>query len=87
MILIIIPIHLKQILKYYQKQTATLFLPYIKEIYPDGIKYEKTVFKYRDILCDLYRLGHFDGVTTIVKILFNLIEPGKSFLVRKIFSN
>ena len=62
-----------------------IFAPSRNQIYPDGIKSEKTVFKYRDILCDLYRLGHFDGVTTIVKILFNLIEPSKVFFGEKDF--
>ncbi len=62
-----------------------IFAPSNNQVYPDGIKYEKTVFKYRDILCDLYRLGHFDGVTTIVKILFKLIEPSKVFFGEKDF--
>jgi len=62
-----------------------IFAPSRNQVYPDGIKSEKTVFKYRDILCDLYRLGHFDGVTTIVKILFNLIEPSKVFFGEKDF--
>ena len=60
-----------------------IFAPSRNQVYPDGLKSEKTVFKYRDILCDLYRLGHFDGVTTIVKILFNLIEPSKVFFGEK----
>ena len=62
-----------------------IFAPCRNQVYPDGIKSEKTVFKYRDILCDLCRLGHFDGVTTIVKILFNLIEPSKVFFGEKDF--
>ena len=62
-----------------------IFTPSIKEIYPRGINSEKTVFKYRDILCDLYRIGHFDGVTTIVEILFDLIKPCKVFFGEKDF--
>ena len=62
-----------------------IFTPSIKEIYPRGINSEKTVFKYRDILCDLFRLGHFDGVTTIVKILLDLIKPSKVFFGEKDF--
>ena len=62
-----------------------IFTPSIKEIYPRGIKSEKTVFKYRDILCDLFRSGHFDGVTTIVKILLDLIKPSNVFFGEKDF--
>ena len=62
-----------------------IFAPSKKEIYPLGIITEKVVFKYRDILCDFYRLGHFDGVTTIVKILLDLIEPSKIFFGEKDF--
>ena len=62
-----------------------IFAPNRKEIYPKGVYSKKTVFKYRDILCDLSRLGHFDGVTTIVKILFDLIRPSKVFFGEKDF--
>ncbi len=62
-----------------------IFAPSIKEIYPRGANSKKTVFKYRDILCDISRSGHFDGVTTIVKILFDLIKPSRVFFGEKDF--
>ena len=62
-----------------------IFAPPIKEIYPRGANSKKTVFKYRDILCDISRSGHFDGVTTIVKILFDLIKPFRVFFGEKDF--
>ena len=62
-----------------------IFAPSIKEIYPRGANPEKTVFKYIDILCDISRSGHFDGVTTIVKILFDLIKPFRVFFGEKDF--
>ena len=62
-----------------------IFAPSIKEIYPRGANSKKTVFKYRDILCDISRSGHFDGVTTIVKILFDLIKPFRVFFGEKDF--
>ena len=62
-----------------------IFAPSIKEIYPRGANSKKTVFKYRDILCDISRSGHFDGVTTIVKILFDLIKPYRVFFGEKDF--
>ena len=62
-----------------------IFAPSIKEIYPRGANSKKTVFKYRDILCDISRSGHFDGVTTIVKILFNFTKPSRVFFGEKDF--
>ena len=62
-----------------------IFAPSIKDIYPRGANSKKTVFKYRDILCDISRSGHFDGVTTIVKILFDLIKPFRVFFGEKDF--
>lgn len=62
-----------------------IFTPDKEAIYPKGINSDKTVFKYRNILCDLFRVGHFDGVTTIVEILFNLIKPSRVFFGEKDF--
>ena len=62
-----------------------LFLPDINEIYPNGQIIEKSITKYRDILCDKYRPGHFDGVTTVVNIFFNLIKPNNSYFGEKDF--
>jgi len=62
-----------------------IFAPDKEAIYPKGVNSEKTVFKFRNILCDLVRFGHFDGVTTIVEILFDLIKPSKVFFGEKDF--
>ena len=62
-----------------------IFAPDKEAIYPKGVNSDKTIFKYRNILCDLVRFGHFDGVTTIVEILFDLIKPSKVFLGEKDF--
>ena len=62
-----------------------IFAPDKEAIYPKGVNSNKTVFKFRNILCDLVRLGHFDGVTTIVEILFDLIKPSKVFFGEKDF--
>ena len=62
-----------------------IFAPDKEAIYPKGVNSDKTVFKYRNILCDLVRFGHFDGVTTIVEILFDLIKPSKVFFGEKDF--
>ena len=62
-----------------------IFAPDKEAIYPKGVNSDKTVFKFRNILCDIVRLGHFDGVTTIVEILFDLIKPSKVFFGEKDF--
>ena len=65
--------------------TDILFFPSIEDLYPNGIKSKKTIFEYRDILCDVYRPGHFDGVTTVVNSLINLIRPDNIFFGEKDF--
>ena len=62
-----------------------IFAPDKEAIYPKGVNSDKTVFKYRNILCDIVRFEHFDGVTTIVEILFDLIKPSKVFFGEKDF--
>ena len=65
--------------------TDLLFFPATKDLYPDGIKSEKIVLKYRNILCDINRPDHFDGVTTVVNSLFDLIKPDHVFFGEKDF--
>ena len=62
-----------------------LFLPEITDIYPNGFYTEKTILKYRNILCDKFRPGHFEGVTTVVNVFFELIKPTNSYFGEKDF--
>ena len=62
-----------------------VFFPQIEELYPEGIKRKKTISKYRDILCDKFLPGHFDGVTTVVKSLFDIVTPDAVFFGEKDF--
>ena len=68
-----------------QISTDLLFFPSTTDLYPDEVKSKKTVLEYRNILCDIYRSGHFDGVTTVVNSLFDLIKPDHVFLGEKDF--
>ena len=62
-----------------------LYLPEIIDIYPRGLNREKLIINYRDILCDKFRPGHFDGVTTVVDVFFNIIKPKNSYFGEKDF--
>jgi pantoate--beta-alanine ligase len=53
-----------------------LLTPSVEEIYPNGM-YQTTVHVpgCTEYLCGEKRPGHFDGVTTVVTKLFNMIQP------------
>lgn len=54
-----------------------LFAPAVDEMYPQGRGQLTTVSVpgVSEILCGTHRPGHFDGVTTVVNILFNQVQP------------
>ena len=54
-----------------------LFCPDEKEIYPNGMDEQAKVIvpSMSGILCGTSRPGHFEGVTTVVSKLFNIVEP------------
>ncbi len=62
-----------------------LYIPSIDEIYPNGLVKEKITLKYRNILCDVNRPGHFDGVTTVVNTFFKIFKPNNSYFGEKDF--
>ena len=68
-----------------KKNCEIIFAPNINEMYPNGLETNKTVFEYRDILCDAFRPGHFDGVTTIVNLLLDILKPLNVFFGEKDF--
>jgi len=61
-----------------------IFEPNNEEIYPKDYKsIQNSHFK--NILCDQYRPGHFDGVVTVLNRLFNIIESDKVYFGEKDF--
>jgi len=54
-----------------------LFAPGAEEIYPQGLAAQTQVRvpELVDTLCGSSRPGHFDGVTTVVTKLFNIVQP------------
>ena len=63
-----------------------IFIPSVDEMYPDNIPLEKFNFGDIDnILEGKFRPGHFNGVATIVKKLFEIFEPCFVFFGEKDF--
>lgn len=54
-----------------------VFAPDEAEVYPDGRENltQVAVPGLSSLLCGEYRAGHFEGVTTVVSLLFNLVQP------------
>ncbi len=54
-----------------------LFHPTDKEMYPNGLDSQTRVIcpAMTDVLCGASRPGHFEGVTTVVTKLFNIVQP------------
>ncbi len=52
-----------------------VFHPSAEEIYPENFRTHIEVGELADNLCGPFRPGHFRGVTTVVGILFNLVQP------------
>jgi len=58
-----------------QEGTDLVFYPSEKQIYPSDYKTYVQVKDLSKLLCGVSRPHHFQGVTTIVLKLFNIIEP------------
>ncbi len=54
-----------------------LYTPTVDEIYPEGMQMHThvSVPDLSETLCGSNRPGHFDGVTTVVSKLFNIVQP------------
>jgi len=57
-----------------------LFHPDDIEIYPNGLDTQSRVIcpTMTDVLCGASRPGHFEGVTTVVSKLFNIVQPDEA---------
>lgn len=52
-----------------------VFYPPASEIYPDDFHTEVKVSELNNFFCGRTRPGHFEGVTTVVSKLFNIVQP------------
>lgn len=57
-----------------------LFCPDDNEMYPNGLDTQSRVIcpTMTDVLCGASRPGHFEGVTTVVSKLFNIVQPDEA---------
>lgn len=63
--------------KLFAEGVSVLYAPGVEDIYPEGMA-AQTVVRVPDLgdtLCGSSRPGHFDGVTTVVSKLFNIVQP------------
>jgi pantoate--beta-alanine ligase len=62
-----------------------LFAPLEREMYPNGREGHAllSVPRLANILCGAHRPGHFDGVSTVVMKLFNIVAPSRAFFGEK----
>ena len=74
------------LLKTLSNSNIILFAPTVKAIYNDKIETES--FDFDGLEHEMegkFRVGHFDGVGTVVKRLLQLIEPNKAYFGEKDF--
>ncbi|WP_020406107.1 pantoate--beta-alanine ligase [Hahella ganghwensis] len=73
--------------KLVQAGNHALFLPQTSQIYTGGLEEHTKVVvpNLTEDHCGASRPGHFDGVTTVVSILFNMVQPDVAVFGQKDF--
>ncbi|UCG38254.1 MAG: pantoate--beta-alanine ligase, partial [bacterium] len=56
-----------------------LFSPSAQEMYPEGSLTTVSVTRLTEGLCGASRPGHFDGVSTVVNKLLNIVKPHRAY--------
>jgi len=56
-----------------------VFIPSVAEMYPTPTRTKVMVSSLTTQLCGASRPGHFDGVTTVVTKLFNMVQPDYAY--------
>ena len=66
-----------------REKTNILFMPSVREFYPEGFQTQAAVSRLAKPLCGKSRPTHFAGVTTVVLKLLNLVRPQAMWLGQK----
>ncbi len=66
-----------------REQVGCVFLPDVPTMYPPDACTTVHVAKLTETLCGPHRPGHFDGVTTVVAKLLNIVQPDAAYFGRK----
>lgn len=80
------PRNLEKDQKICQKNSVDIiFHPEVQEMYPeiDHLTIVNPPEFYKSKLCGKTRKGHFEGVSTVVLKLFNIVQPNKAFFGQK----
>ncbi|MBL7686832.1 MAG: pantoate--beta-alanine ligase [Bdellovibrionaceae bacterium] len=62
-----------------------VIFPNERQMYPDGYRYRVSENELSKILCGAHRLGHFDGVLTVVLKLLHIAQPTRAYFGEKDF--
>jgi len=60
-----------------------VFMPSVEVMYPQPTKTKIAVAELTSKLCGATRPGHFDGVTTVISKLFNIVAPNRAYFGQK----
>lgn len=75
----------EDIAKLQKIEADAVFLPAVAEIYAPGTATIVKVNSLSDIHCGATRVGHFNGVATVVCKLFNIVQPDAALFGEKDF--
>ena len=65
------------------ERVDAVFLPEVAEMYPPNAATCVSVSRITEVLCGASRPGHFNGVTTVVNKLFNIVQPDLAYFGQK----